>query len=105
MAALHLQRSPAAKQLYLLFHFLLTILATSFFFCKNIISTPVFIYLHLAALQKCQMGPLVLQPLAKQGSGPQTLPCLSKDGWFGDFPDGLVVKTLCFRCRGCGFDP
>ena len=76
-----------------------------FFFCKNVISTPVFIYLHLAALQKCQMGPLVLQPLAKQGSGPQTLPCLSKDGWFGDFPDGLVVKTLCFCCRGCGFDP
>ena len=65
MAALHLQRSPAAEQLYLLFHFLLTILATSFFFCKNIISTPVFIYLHLAALQKCQMGPLVLQPLGK----------------------------------------
>ena len=76
-----------------------------FFFCKNVISTPVFIYLHLAALQKCQMGPLVLQPLAKQGSGPQTLPYLSKDGWFGDFPDGLVVKTLCFCCRGCGFDP
>ena len=22
-----------------------------------------------------------------------------------DFPGGPVVKTLCFHCRGCGFDP
>ena len=22
-----------------------------------------------------------------------------------DFPGGPVVKTLCFQCRGCGFDP
>ena len=22
-----------------------------------------------------------------------------------DFPRGPVVKTLCFHCRGCGFDP
>ena len=22
-----------------------------------------------------------------------------------DFPSGPVVKTLCFHCRGCGFDP
>ena len=22
-----------------------------------------------------------------------------------DFPKGLVVKTLCFHCRRCGFDP
>ena len=32
----------------------------------------------------------------------------SKDsGWWGggDFPGRQVVKTLCFHCRGCGFDP
>ena len=23
----------------------------------------------------------------------------------GDFPGGLVVKTLCFYCMGHGFDP
>ena len=23
----------------------------------------------------------------------------------GDFPGGPVVKTLCFQCRGCRFDP
>ena len=23
----------------------------------------------------------------------------------GDFPGGPVVRTLCFQCRGCGFDP
>ena len=22
-----------------------------------------------------------------------------------DFPSNPVVKTLCFQCRGCGFDP
>ena len=29
---------------------------------------------------------------------------LSKCG-FWDFPSGPVVKTLCFQCRGCSFDP
>ena len=25
--------------------------------------------------------------------------------WLGDFSGGPVVETLCFQCRGCGFDP
>ena len=28
-----------------------------------------------------------------------------KDLYSGDFPGGSVVKTLCFHCRGHGFDP
>ena len=30
--------------------------------------------------------------------------CLDKKR-IRDFPGGLVVKTLCFQCRGHGFDP
>ena len=30
---------------------------------------------------------------------------LEAEGDFGDFPGGPVVKTLCFHCRGCGFNP
>ena len=27
------------------------------------------------------------------------------EGNYRDFPGGPVVKTLCFQCRGHGFDP
>ena len=28
-----------------------------------------------------------------------------KTVWYWDSPGGPVVKTPCFQCRGCGFDP
>ena len=28
-----------------------------------------------------------------------------RNAGFGDFPGGPVVKTLCFHCKGHGFDP
>ena len=30
---------------------------------------------------------------------------INKKTTFRDFPDGPAVETLCFQCRGCGFDP
>ena len=28
-----------------------------------------------------------------------------KNARFSDFPGGPIVKTPCFHCRGCGFNP
>ena len=34
-----------------------------------------------------------------------TLKSLLKNYNYRDFLGGQLVKTLCFQCRGCGFDP